>query len=195
MTDPSDEIQDGRDSTASGKYAIIVIGTLAIGGALFNWWYQRELHRRALDFWGPETSRLIVQAPQVEAWRLAPESSPEAAARQPDAAGEAPARIAVGERAWVVIDRQEISTPTQAPGSSHVRRSLVNDQGFDWSDTADPCQTDWQYALRFEDGPRTETVLIGLDCPRLYVVGTHQQQSIRPMVPALREFFDELFPR
>ena len=186
MSEPDSEISDARTSTASGKYAIIAIATLAIGGALFNWWYQRDLHRKSLEFWGAARARLIVQAPQVEALRLT--TSDEQTTASDD-------RIEFGGKSWTIVERRSIDTPTQAPGSSHVRRSLVNDKSFAWDEPADSCQPVWQYALRFRDGGESETVLISLECPRLARVGSDSQRSIRPMVPALKEFFDEQFSR
>ncbi len=186
------EIRDARSSTASGKYAIIAIATLAIGGALFNWWYQRDLHRRSLEFWGASRARLIVQAPEVEALRLVRS----VAASTPPLEGE-PAQeteqIEIGGQVWKIIERRRIDTPTQAPGSSHVRSSLVNDKSIAWNEPRESCQPDWQYGLRFREKDQTETILIDLNCPRLALVGTDLQQSIRPMVPALKEFFGEQF--
>lgn len=180
-----------RMTTASGRYAIIAIAVLAIGGALFNWTYQRELHRRSLELWGAELARLIVQAPEVEAMRLTPADASDAA----PAADEQPAEIiSVDGGAWRVVDRVRIETPSQAPGSTHLRRSLVNDKSFDWEAAGDDCQPDWQYAVRFREGDTEQTLVIDLDCPRVALVGGDVRATVTPVVKAWRAFFAEQFP-
>jgi hypothetical protein len=179
-----------RYTTASGRYAIIAIAVLAIGGATFNWWYQRDLRRRSLDMWGAPLARLIVQAPEVEAMLLAPAGS--GAAPQADA--EDGNTITIDGDQWIVIDRARIDTPEQAPGSTHVRRSLVNDRSFVWDQPVEDCRPDWRYALFFRDGDQEETILIALDCPRVALLGSNIRATITPVVPPLKEFFDEQFP-
>lgn len=183
---PQNEV---RLFAAPGRYAIIAIAAVAIGGAAFNWYYQRQLHRRSLKLWGTQIAQLIVRAPHVEALRLV---------RSDDADGElaaAPAdTITVGGRVWRVVERRQIDSPDDAPGSSHVRRSLVNDRSFDWQAPPDDCRPDWQYALRFRDEAQTQTIVLDLRCRRLALVGSQVGASIRPLVPPLAEFFDEQFP-
>lgn len=172
-------------STYSGRYAIVAIAVLAIGGAAFNWWYHRDLHRRSLEFWSVPIAQLIVEAPEAEALRI----------ERADERSEETDTLSIDGQTWNIVDRQRIDSPAQAPGSSHVRGSLVNDKSFDWETPADDCQPDWQYAIRFRDGEQEQVVLIALDCPRVALLGTQRRGSIRPMVPALTKFFAERFSR
>jgi hypothetical protein len=85
----------------------VLLGLAAAVAAIL---FQREQTRRCLEFYGPEHARRIAAAPVVELLFLEPAARP----------------AAVAARA-----RRDISS---AAGLVHLRRGLVEDANFAWSD-------------------------------------------------------------
>jgi hypothetical protein len=50
----------------SGKLVIIGILAVAVASAAASWWFRYAATHRAAQYWGPETARLIRDAPTVE---------------------------------------------------------------------------------------------------------------------------------
>ena len=146
-------------------------------------WYLRGLSQRSMSFWGPAAGELILQAPQVEALRLAPAESAEALP-----AGE---RLTIGGQAFDVIQRRDIS---QARGLVNVRRALMQDASYEWSVPPPAPPVRWSYALRFTDQDRAATLLLVLDPPAAKPLDRDESVGTRPIVAGLRAFFAEQFP-
>lgn len=177
-----------------GRYAIIAIGVLAVSLAGAAVWYHAQLQRQAHQFWGNRVAELILRADKVNALRLALNESQdgkqEAESSAAHTAGE-DMTFLVNGRSWRVAEMKDV---TSAPGFSHVRRSLMNDRGFDWTAPQPAGPIDWQYALTFNDGPRTAMVLICLDPARVQLLEGPASASIEPVSGGFREFFAEQFP-
>ena len=161
----------------SGKHVILVVFCVGLLGALGGWMYHRHLQQRTLALWGPETAELILRAPRVEAWRLAPVDEADVSGPTVEAGGTT---RRVAER----IDA------TRSPGMTHLRHGLVNNSAFDWSGT-DECQPAWTHALRFEDGDRRATLVFDFDCAQVSCVETGASGCIKPITAGTRQMLDD----
>lgn len=130
----------------------IVMGLVLLAAALaaFAVWFQWNQTRRCLRMYGAERARAIQAAPRVELWRLAvdPQSG------RPR-----------------VAERHDIS---RAKGLVHLRRGLVEDANFSWTDSSGPDGLSaapgrlpaaaWDEALAFyEAGSTGPAVILALD--------------------------------
>jgi hypothetical protein len=86
--------------------------------------------------------------------------------------------------------RRDIS---QARGLTNVRRALMQDASFDWNDRTAAPSTGWDYALRFQDGDRSATLLFAIDPPRAALQEAEEQVSTLPIAGGLRAFLEEQF--
>lgn len=132
----------------------MVLVASALGA--FAVWFQWRQTRRCLGFFGPEVAAAIQSTPTVELWGLASEGSR--------------------------IFQTSILDVSQAPGLVHLRRGLIEDVNYDWSE-GDPAgppdrlpSADWDVAIAFHHPggrePQTAVLAIDLDAPgSLTVVG------------------------
>ena len=134
----------------------MVFGFLLLAAALgaFAVWFQWEQTRRCLAFFGPEVATTIQSSPIVELWHLDSD----------------------GSQVW----RTDVQDVSRAPGLVHLRRGLIEDVNYAWSDSARPEPdarrlpfTHWDVALVFRGAGGAPVVLaIGFDTPgSLTVVG------------------------
>jgi hypothetical protein len=152
---------DGTTPAAEGnpgvsRGTVVVFGFLLLAAALgaFAVWFQWEQTRRCLAFFGSEVATTIQSAPTVEVWHLDSD----------------------GSRVW----RTGTQDVSRAPGLVHLRRGLIEDVNYTWSDPArtEPGDrrlpsTQWDVALAFSDSGDSPVVLaIDFDAPgSLAVVG------------------------
>lgn len=135
---------------ASGGRIVMGLMLLAAALAAFAVWFQWNQTRRCLSLYGAERARAIQAAPRVELWGLAvdPQSG------RPR-----------------VTERHDIS---RAKGLVHLRRGLVEDANFSWSDVQEPAGPHadrgtlpaavWDEALAFYDAGSTgPAVILALD--------------------------------
>lgn len=129
--EPSSAGAGGRRGTR------LVIGLMLLGlaAAATGIWFQWQQTRRCLAFYGGPASRRISAAATVELWTLAP--------------GSTSGRLRL-------VGRKDVS---RARGLVHLRRGLVEDANFSWTDGSDPTgapasrlpDAGWSCALAFSD--------------------------------------------
>jgi hypothetical protein len=156
-----------------GKWISLAILVLAVAMSASALWYLSRQGRRALQFWGAEHARRIVQAPQVEL--IVVDGSAD------DATGTQPAGPDRSQR-------RDIST---ARGLLNVRRGLVTDASFDWSDLAPTPSDRWDYLLSFRDETGETVVGFSLDEARVGRVDTGPAISTAPVARGLKQFLEE----
>jgi hypothetical protein len=138
----ADAVSHGR----TGGLIVMLLLLIGLTAASVAISFQRAQTRRCLALYGPEAAAEIARAPHVELWRLENVNG----------------RLVAGERL-------EIS---QARGLVHLRRGLVEDANFDWSEDVGPglgLPADaklWGWAIVFSasadtavDGPATRLVV------------------------------------
>lgn len=170
--------------TVSGKWMILGVFGVGIAMAIAAWTYYYFQQRRPLQFWGPSAAQLIMQAPQVEAWRLA-----DAAAVHDDPAEVQ--TITLGKQRLRIMEAKDVST---ARGLSHLRYGLMNDRCFAWDAKAPRDAVSWQYALRFVDGKSQTTLLVAPEAKRVRLLETGAEVSNAPVAEEYFKFFQEHFP-
>jgi hypothetical protein len=192
---PDDGLAPPRSTIASGKYAIVVIGVLAISLASLAFLYQYHLQHRPLEYWGAGTATLLLSAPEVEALLLAPI---EPSLAEPGV--ELSETFAADDRTWLVAARHDIS---RAPGFSHVRRSLMMGGSYDWEVPPPTEPIEWRYALIFRgQAPFGEEAVVLFTaeggrltaCSPLTLEQAGRSVSVQPVAEALRGFLVEQFP-
>jgi hypothetical protein len=170
-----------------GKLVIVVICLIALAAAIAARWYLSGQSRHAMRFWGGETARLIVQAPQVELLRIAPADDVEA-----DQPLESQEILTIQGREFRVVQSRDAG---HAPGLINVRRGLVTDTSFGQLNIVDRnTLIPWSHAIRFQDGSESVTVAIFFELQQIIRVGDDKRASIDPVAEGLKQFFEENLP-
>ncbi len=106
----------------SGKLVILSILTVALLAAGTSWWFRFQATHRAAEFWGPEATILIRDAPVVELVEQP----------QDDAQAEGNILINAGQGGAPApnTNRRDIS---EARGLIHFRNALLEDRSYEWS--------------------------------------------------------------
>lgn len=186
-----------------GKLVIVGILAVALVATLFSLWYHIQNGRRALSFWGPDTALVIARAPEIDAIELvrADEGTPKADAPAGDSATEPatqPAansthidqrpvqRFGLGGKFYQAVAVKDAS---QARGVSNIRRALVLDVTYQW-DAPPAGDPNWEYALEFREGPRSELVLFDFNT---HQVGLARGTSTIQLDPAANDDWRKFF--
>jgi hypothetical protein len=133
-----------------GKVTVVAILVLAAAAGGYAVWSRSGESPRAIKLWGPDTAKLLVNAPQVEVRRVLEKPSKDA------------------ETASTPNDHTVLVGPprdlTAHRDLAYIRRSLLNDKYFDWQKSPQGCEPHWAYVVRFSDGEKTTTVWIDDQC-------------------------------
>lgn len=194
-----------------GTITILLILAVAVLAATASVFYHYANQRYAQDFWGVQTAALIDKAPTVEVMRLGEadpslavveetpsendteKSTEPPAEKQEEPADEAPATKALefNETPWLVLETRDARP---AKGISNLRRALVLDTTYNWSDVPPESEPVWQYALGVNDGHDWASVLFDFDSRRVGLAGGRKVAILHE--EAAREFkgfFEEQF--
>ena len=126
--------------------------------------------------------RLIRQAKQLDVYRVS---------REPPADdGVQPRAIEVLGDKLFVSDRKDIN---KAVGLIHVRHFLIKDASFDWDNSVEPSEPNWEYALDFVDSSNIVTIVFDFRQDRICYVQEQRQVSISPMAEAIGQFVKRQF--
>jgi hypothetical protein len=169
-----------------GQWVIAAVFALGVAASVLAVWYLSSQSRQALEFWGPEAGRLIVQAKEAELLHLLPEPVEELDAAVPEGAES----IELGDRRYSVLERRDAIATR---GFLHIRRGLMTDAAFDWSQPPLNHPPRWEYAVRFVDGDQLATLVFSFDPPRAALAGGKRTVSIAPVGEAMESFFREAF--
>jgi hypothetical protein len=182
---------------------ILVVALVAAGSSLV---YHYRNQQRAQQFWGTTTAVLIDRAPQVEVLQLGEPGqdialdsgdTEDAAAGDKGADKDAPepaARKAVefNQVPWIVLQSKDAAA---AKGIANLRRALVLDTTYDWSNEAAADDPHWQYGVAVSDGKNWAAVLFDFDSRQVGLTGGRRTVLLDPEANAeFRGFFAEQFP-
>jgi hypothetical protein len=190
-----------------GTITILLILTVAVLAATASVFYHYANQRHAQDFWGSQTAKLIDKAPQVEVMRLgeadpslavtdtAPSDSgaEKASEDSTEPAAETPAIKALefNQIPWIVLETRDAAP---AKGISNLRRALVLDTTYNWSDVPPKSEPVWQYALGVTDGRDWASVLFDFDSRRVGLAGGRKVAMLHEEAAReFKQFFDEQF--
>jgi len=186
-----------------GSIVIVILLVIAISAAGLSVWYHYQNQRRPLEFWGPATAHLIDRADEAELLALGePDRGLELTddtfdAAEPEEEPDAEPRVKAlefNQVPWIVVDSKDAAG---AKGLSNLRRALVLDRTFEWSDRAvdDDAEPHWQYAMSMNDGRNWATVLFDFDSRQVGLTGGRKTIRLAPETNAdFRQFFAEQFP-
>ncbi|HMP05512.1 MAG TPA: hypothetical protein PJ982_04105 [Lacipirellulaceae bacterium] len=130
----------------AGRLLVLVTLAIALGLSAGAWWYHYGQSRRAAQFWGPESARLLLSSESTLLLTLddADETDGQAVADEFDLTGR--------------------------NGLVHLRHALTFDGNFDWERRRmEPVAAGdtWRYVLRFADGDEHLDILFTRDFQRL----------------------------
>jgi hypothetical protein len=188
----------GAGPMVQGKVAILAIAFLGVAASVGSCVYYARLQQRPLALWGSEPARLMLRAPTVLAYNLAPASDQEKAAPSD--------LIEIDGQRFRLVNQRDVS---RAPGFSHIRQSFVHDASFTWDAAPDDCQPTWTHALRFVEGDSSATVVLAFDCQRAALATADpaakdnptvvdlkaHSASIKPVSKAIQDFFAQYEPK
>lgn len=166
-----DRIGNGR----LGSWLVAGIVAVAAALAAFALWFQWQQTRRCLAVYGPEAAGHIQSADRVELWELDPQ-------------------VAIGR--IEPLERRDISA---AKGLVHLRRGLVEDANFAWTNdpVAHASTRSWRAAIAFiptaaGDGDGT-VLLLDLDgSPGVIgIAGRPGELRLGRIGPGLRKWLAE----
>jgi hypothetical protein len=164
-----------------GQIVIVAIFLTAVVAGVAAIAYHRGRAARPLELWGRDAAVLIVQSPRAAALRLSPDAG--------DRVGAGETLEVDGQR-YFLRERRDI---TGARGLVNIRRALVDDSTFDWTEQPGECSPEWVFALEFHDDAEKVTMLFSFDCPRARLLSRGTEASIGPTSDALRSFMAEQF--
>ncbi|MEX2307619.1 MAG: hypothetical protein WD738_08510 [Pirellulales bacterium] len=162
----------------SGRLVIIGIVSIALAAAAASWWFRYAATHRALEFWGPETARLIRDAPTVELNQsIPPVASP-----------------ASGTGGF--LDSADGSDISHAPGLTHLRNALLEDRSFAWPPRPTTPRDTWHWLLLFRDARSNEAVFLWFSRDWKYVSSPVHRQTLscEPISAGLAKMLGELVP-
>jgi hypothetical protein len=184
----------------SGKFVIVGILGLALVAAGGSWLVRYNATHRAARFWGPETARLIRDAPQVKLYRE-PLAIPRAIREAlPPGAKESDVDAAGASVNQKITD--SAIDVSNAHGLVHLRNALLDDRNFNWP--ADeyllvlPDEMGYWW-LQFEDpmSGKAAVIWFSRDCSQAlrtrHPDGSNKGALIssEPIAAGLREIFAE----
>ncbi len=195
-----------------GTITILLILCVAVLAATASVFYHYANQRHAQDFWGAQTAVLIDKAPTVEVMRLgqadpsltvgedvSPEepSNPDAAPAENSTpqsdqlASETVKAVEFNETPWRVLESRDAA---QAKGINNLRRVLVLDTTYNWSEAQSTSEPQWQYALGVTDGRDWATVLFDFDSRRVGLAGGRRTTMLHEEAAGVfKGFFEEQF--
>jgi hypothetical protein len=186
-----------------GTIAILIILVVALAAAAASVVYHYRNQRRAQQFWGTATAVLIDKAPQVEVLQLGQPGGAIALdddGQQPaheETSVEADARpttraVEFDQVPWIVVASKDAAA---AKGIANLRRALVLDTTFDWSERSEPTPPRWQYGVSMSDGKNWAAVLFDFDSRQVGLTGGRKTVLLDPEASEeFRQFFAEQFP-
>ena len=187
-----------------GTIAILIILVVALGAAGLSVWYHYRNQRLAQAFWGPASAQLIDHAAAAELLELGPPieglsltddaaEEPQTDDKPPDAdAPPPPKAVEFNQTPWTVVATKDAA---QAKGLPNLRRTLVLDATFDWSEPASETEPRWQYGMSVNDGRTWATVLFDFDSRQVGLTGGRKTALLMPTAnDDFRRFFSEQFP-
>lgn len=159
-------------SAVSGKLVIISILFVALAAAGVSWAFRFYATHRSAGFWGPQTARLIRNAPTIKLSRID---------RGP------------GGTVKTEIDRDV----SHAPGITHLRNALLEDKSFDWlgSNEAPAVEAAWRLQFLGESPSEVADVYFTADLNyTFHPVAGHRIRGVScaPISAGLLELFTEM---
>jgi hypothetical protein len=198
-----------------GTITILVIVGVAIAAAGASVVYHYSNQKHAQDFWGSTTAKLIGNPSPVEVLELskadsnlsldsddepaAEEPKSETPTAKPDAGETPPAEPApptvraldFDGTPWIVSATKDAAA---ARGINNLRRALVLDTTYNWSEQPPAGEPTWKYGLAMTDERDWVTVLFDFDTRQIAMAGGRRTAVLNPEASAeFQQFFADQF--
>ena len=164
-----------------GRGQIVIAGIfgIAVIATVFSLSFRYRATHEALNFWGPQASRLIASPEHVELWKLEPRGALE---------GESPPGhvLTIADKAYYAGERREV---TRAPGFKNAQSALTLSKSFEWD--PENCNPIWSHALVFSRGEEITHVVLSIDCAWVYSPSSKKIASVKPIVEGLAKLFEQ----
>ncbi|MCA9245759.1 MAG: hypothetical protein KDA42_01560 [Planctomycetales bacterium] len=154
-----------------GRIVILGMCLVALLAAIYAQWHLYFDSRRALEYYGPDASTLILRSSSVELFYLEPATEETKAARVPE--------LNVLEQEFAIVKVLNIAN---APGAIHARSALLSDANYDWRPTKENGLDAWQYALQFREAKSTAIVAFAPASGHAILVGSDRAVLLIPQV-------------
>jgi hypothetical protein len=194
-----------------GTITILIILGVAVAAATASVVYHYSNQKHAQQFWGTTTAKLIGNPSPVEVLELSKpdgplsleadtDDPPAEASEEKSAEQKAGAENAAAEPApptikafefngtpWVVTATKDAIA---AKGINNLRRALVLDTTYNWSETAPPGDPQWKYGLAMTDQRDWVTVLFDFETRQIALAGGRKTAVLNPEASAeFQQFF------
>lgn len=145
----------------AGKFIIIAVFLIGFGSAAVSVWYRYTQTRQVLAYYGGAAAEAITSRDTKTTLALLNTANDESDEAVPLTAGD--------ETIEVVVEQTKEVTKT--PGFHNARNAMSLDRSYDWTDTRQPAELTWRYALSIEEEDRTTTLIFSEDC-KYIMLGT-----------------------
>ena len=175
-----------------GKLVVASILLLALGLAVFAWYWRWQQGHRAAEVWGPEASRLIRGARQTELLLLRPiaeKRNTESPDGEPESQSGPVQTLSISDAEYEVVATFDLA---RSPGLIHARHSLTEDASFVWPPAMDDCAPHWTHAMLLIDDDRSAIVAFEFECQLVCLV---ERQRVMEVVPRIAAGFQRVFER
>jgi hypothetical protein len=198
-----------------GTITILVIVGVAIAAATASVVYHYSNQKHAQDFWGSTTAKLIGNPSPVEALELkkadrnlsldgddepaadeakTEESKDKSATDEKTSQEPAAPTVKAFDfdgTAWVVSATKDAAS---AKGINNLRRALVLDTTYNWSEQPPAGEPVWKYGLAMTDERDWVTVLFDFDSRQIALAGGRRTAVLNPEASAeFQQFFADQF--
>ena len=177
-----------------GKLVILCMFLVGLAAATFTVWFRYTSAKQAMRFWGVDATMVILNAPEVDLIQLGPPLTANELPTHPKLVNPRSGdldSVRIGDQRLSLVARIDVSSDVELP---RLRRKLVEDASFEWNAATDQRAGDtpyWNYALRFVDGDRTETLAFNLREQAITRGGDATRAKTR-LTPLMRDELDLL---
>ncbi len=163
-----------------GKVAIVAILVMGFSLALFAVVYKSWRSARAVEFWGRDTSELMIANQRIELLVLDAQAAASASSAPEDQ------RVKFANASYPITDRLDVTT---ARGMLHLPRALLENSSFQF-DANPPASPSWAYALKFSKDDRSATILVN---PQKQTVGCGSRVALltKDIAGAIQDVIDD----
>jgi hypothetical protein len=161
-----------------GKVTVLAILVLAAAAGGYAVWTRSGESPQAIELWGADTAKLLVNARQVEVRRVVSEPF-QGTQKITDPAGKS---VLAGPPRDL----------TSLRDLTYIRRALLNDDFFAWDQSPEGCEPRWAFVIAFRDQGQAATIWIDDECQIVQLAERPEALAcMRPdLLNSIRRFLD-----
>jgi len=168
---------------------LLMLAVAAVFAAISVAFYH-SMTRRVIRFWGTDETRLVMDAPIVEALRLWPPPAKPPTADSSQVVASAQEMLSFPGGEVEIFERRDV---TAAGGLEALKHGLLEDANYEWAADPSTGPRQWQYALEFSDGPKRRTVLFDFKNHVMARAETGATVALADSAASWEKFFTDVF--